>query len=121
MHPEEIEAVINRHPAVQMSRVKSRRSPITGSIVVADIILAANGRHREKEIRDEILSECRDCLVSYKVPAVISFVQMLDVTPAGKRACAGELDKQLMRSIICLAFDGVQDSCHISLRQHLRM
>ena len=86
VHPEEIEAVINRHPAVQMSRVKSRRSPITGSIVVADIILAANGRHREKEIRDEILSECRNCLVSYKVPAVISFVEMLDVTPAGKLA-----------------------------------
>ena len=85
VHPEEIEAVVNRHPAVQMSRARSRRSPITGSIVVADIILAANGR-REKEIRDEILRDCRESLASYKVPAVINFVETLDVTPAGKLA-----------------------------------
>lgn len=85
VHPEEIEAVVNRHPAVRMSRARSRRSPITGSIVVADIILAANGR-REKEIRDEILRDCRESLASYKVPAVINFVETLDVTPAGKLA-----------------------------------
>lgn len=40
VHPEEIEAVINRHADVRMSRAKSRRSPITGGIVVADVILA---------------------------------------------------------------------------------
>ncbi len=40
VHPEEIEAVINRHAEVRMSRARSRRSPITGSIVVADVILA---------------------------------------------------------------------------------
>ena len=86
VHPEEIEAVISRHPAVRMSRAKSRRSPITGSIVVADIVLAANGVGREKEIRDEIISDCRDQLAPYKVPAVISFVETLDVTAAGKLA-----------------------------------
>jgi acyl-CoA synthetase (AMP-forming)/AMP-acid ligase II len=86
VHPEEIEAVINRHQAVRMSRAKSRRSPITGSIVVADIVLAANGVGREKEIRDEILRDCRAKLASYKVPALIRFVETLDVTPAGKLA-----------------------------------
>ena len=86
VHPEEIEAVINRHPAVRMSRAKSRRSPITGSIVVADVVLAADGIGREKEIRDEILRDCRAQLASYKVPAVIRFVETLDVTPAGKLA-----------------------------------
>jgi acyl-coenzyme A synthetase/AMP-(fatty) acid ligase len=86
VHPEEIEAVINRHQAVRMSRAKSRRSPITGSIVVADVVLAANGIGREKEIRDEILRDCRDQLAPYKVPAVISFVEALDVTAAGKLA-----------------------------------
>jgi hypothetical protein len=35
-----------------MSRAKSRRSPITGSIVVADVVLA-NGLGRENGIRDE--------------------------------------------------------------------
>jgi len=86
VHPEEIEAVINRHAQVRMSRAKSRRSPITGSIVVADVILTADGAGRAKEIRDEILAECRTSLASHKVPAVIRFVDTLDVTPAGKLA-----------------------------------
>ena len=86
VHPEEIEAVINRHADVRMSRAKSRRSPITGSVVVADVILTAAGAGRAKDIRDEILSQCRASLASHKVPAVIRFVEALDVTPAGKLA-----------------------------------
>jgi acyl-coenzyme A synthetase/AMP-(fatty) acid ligase len=86
VHPEEIEAVINRHAAVRMSRAKSRRSPITGAIVVADVILTAGSTDRAKDIRDEILGDCRASLASHKVPAVIRFVEALDVTPAGKLA-----------------------------------
>jgi acyl-coenzyme A synthetase/AMP-(fatty) acid ligase len=86
VHPEEIEAVINHHPHVRMSRAKSRRSPITGSIVVADVVLADNASERAKDIRDEILKTCRASLASHKVPAVIRFVEALDVTPAGKLA-----------------------------------
>ncbi len=87
VHPEEIEAVINRHPDVRMSRAKSRRSPITGGVVVADVILAdGTDPGRAREIRDAILAECRDRLASHKVPAVIRFVDALDVTPAGKLA-----------------------------------
>jgi len=84
VHPEEIEAVINRHPQVRMSRAKSRRSPITGSIVVADVVLADGGENRTNEIRDEILRCCQTSLAPHKVPAVIRFVVTLDVTPAGK-------------------------------------
>ncbi|MBR0853640.1 class I adenylate-forming enzyme family protein [Bradyrhizobium liaoningense] len=87
VHPEEIEAVINRHADVRMSRAKSRRSPITGGIVVADVILAdGTDPGRAKEIRDQILDQCRAQLASHKVPAVIRFVEALDVTPAGKLA-----------------------------------
>ena len=39
MHPEEIEPLLNRHPAVQMSCVHSQANPITGSLVVADVVL----------------------------------------------------------------------------------
>ena len=35
VHPEEVEAAINRHPEVRMSLVRKRKSPITGAIVVA--------------------------------------------------------------------------------------
>lgn len=87
VHPEEIEAVINRHPDVRMSRAKSRKSPITGGIVVADVILTEGADQvRVKEIRDQILDQCRAQLASHKVPAVIRFVEALDVTPAGKLA-----------------------------------
>src|ERR1700683_933444 len=57
VHPEEIEAVINRDDAVRMSRVKARKSPITGAIVAADVVLADgdNGSRRDT-IRDEILA-----------------------------------------------------------------
>jgi acyl-coenzyme A synthetase/AMP-(fatty) acid ligase len=84
VHPEEIEAIINRHPDVRMSRAKSRKSPITGAIVVADVVLTESGAGRTREVRDEILADCRGNLASHKVPAVIRFVEALDVTPAGK-------------------------------------
>ena len=44
VHPEEIEAVINRHPAVRMSLVRGRRNPITGAIVVAEVVLQRPAR-----------------------------------------------------------------------------
>jgi acyl-coenzyme A synthetase/AMP-(fatty) acid ligase len=87
VHPEEIEAVINRHAKVRMSCAKSRRSPITGAVVVADVILAdGEDAGRRDQIRDEILADCRAQLASHKVPAVIKFVASLDVTAAGKLA-----------------------------------
>ena len=55
VHPEEIEAVINGHASVRMSRARSRRSPITGAIVVADIVLADGADVvRQETIRTEI-------------------------------------------------------------------
>jgi acyl-coenzyme A synthetase/AMP-(fatty) acid ligase len=87
VHPEEIEAVINRHAEVRMSCAKSRRSPITGAIVVADVILADGcDPGRGGEIRDKILADCRASLAPHKVPAMIKFVSSLDITAAGKLA-----------------------------------
>lgn len=89
VHPEEIEAVINGHPEVRMSRAKSRRSPITGGIVVAEVVLTADADPaRAEAIRHEILAECRARLAAHKVPTMIRFVPELDVTPAGKLARA---------------------------------
>src|ERR1700688_169571 len=87
VHPEEIEAVINRHEEVRMSRARSRKSPITGAIVVADVILADGcDLSRGDEIRKKILADCRAQLPSHKVPAMIKFVDALDITAAGKLA-----------------------------------
>jgi len=87
VHPEEVEAVINRHPQVRASLVRSRRNLITGAIVVADIVLrtptdGASGR--TAAVKREILAVCRQALASYKVPAVIRFVAALDMAATGK-------------------------------------
>jgi acyl-coenzyme A synthetase/AMP-(fatty) acid ligase len=91
VYPEEIEQVIGRHPAVRMSLVQARRSPITGSIVSADVVLKDEALNdmpsddaRIGYLRNEILQYCRDCLPPHKVPASIRCVSELRLAAAGK-------------------------------------
>ena len=88
VHPEEVEAVINRHPDVRASLVRSRRNLITGSIVIADVVLQAppeaGAIDRSDDVRREILTACRRALANYKVPAAIRFVAALEVATTGK-------------------------------------
>jgi len=89
VHPEEIEAVINRHPCVRMSLVRGRQNPVTGSIVVADVVLKGEGQAPGKSpqqlaSKDDILKHCRETLPRHKVPAAISFVPALKVAATGK-------------------------------------
>jgi acyl-coenzyme A synthetase/AMP-(fatty) acid ligase len=97
VHPEEIEAVINRHPRVRMSLVRSKRSPITGAVVVADVVLkdvvpkdlalkSGGDNGALEQIKGDILTLCRDALQRHKVPAAISIVPTLDVAASGKLA-----------------------------------
>ncbi len=96
VHPEEVEAVINRHAGVRMSLVKGRSNPITGSIVVADVVpneteaggLAADAAARQAMLKREILQLCRAHLPEHKVPVLLRFAPSLAVTPAGKLARA---------------------------------
>jgi acyl-CoA synthetase (AMP-forming)/AMP-acid ligase II len=83
VHPEEIEAVINRHPGVQMSVVRARKSPITGAIVVADVVATSDNAAADT-LRHEILAACRGVLARYKVPASIRFVSAIEVAASGK-------------------------------------
>jgi acyl-CoA synthetase (AMP-forming)/AMP-acid ligase II len=91
VHPEDVEAVINRHPCVQMSLVKARRSSIMGQIVVADVVAKPGGcadasAHDMLTLEKQILDWCRGELAPYKVPAAIRFVPSIDVTASGKVA-----------------------------------
>jgi acyl-coenzyme A synthetase/AMP-(fatty) acid ligase len=90
INPEEVEAVINRHPGVRMSRVSSRKSPITGAIVIADVVLvdAANDNATFKQA---ILEACRDKLPAFKVPAMLRFVPGLELTAGGKLSRARDV------------------------------
>ena len=88
VHPEEVEAVINRHAGVRMSLVKARANPITGAIVVAEVVpeqaLAEGDAARQAKLKTEILQMCRDALPSHKVPVLLGFATSLAVTAAGK-------------------------------------
>jgi acyl-coenzyme A synthetase/AMP-(fatty) acid ligase len=89
VHPEEVEAVINRHPDVRMARVRARRSPLIGAVVTAEIVIAPGADEaRAARIRDEIKADCRLALDPHKRPATITIVGALDMTPSGKLARA---------------------------------
>lgn len=85
--PEEVESVINRHPAVHMSLVQTKKNPVTGALVVAKVVLRetpqSNGNDTGSLQRD-ILSLCRGALSSHKIPAAIYFVPALAVSESGK-------------------------------------
>jgi acyl-CoA synthetase (AMP-forming)/AMP-acid ligase II len=88
VYPEEIESVLNADPRVRMSLVRARRSPITGAVVVADVVLANPASPAASDapevVRDDLLAACRRVLAAHKVPAVMRFVPALEFTPAGK-------------------------------------
>jgi acyl-CoA synthetase (AMP-forming)/AMP-acid ligase II len=86
VHPEEIEAVINRHPQVRMSLVRGKRNAITGAIVIADVVLRTECRKDggDRVLKDDILALCREALPQHKIPVAITFVPALDVAATGK-------------------------------------
>ena len=76
--PEEIEAVLDRHPAVKRSRAYGRDHAVLGAVVVAEVVLLS-------EVTAPALKTwCRHSLSAFKVPAVIQFVDALPLTASGK-------------------------------------
>ena len=86
VHPEEVEAIINTHPRVRISRVTARRSPITGALVIAEVVPTEPSWPEQKEqgLVQEILELCRGALPAYKVPARVHLVPHLPISAAGK-------------------------------------
>ena len=83
VYPEEVEAVLNRGPAIRMSRVWARPNPIMGAVVAADVVL----REPSVEfgpVRDSLLRACRKTLAAHKVPVTLRAVPELDVAASGK-------------------------------------
>jgi len=87
VHPEEVEAVINRHPRVRMSLVYTRKNPIMGAIVAADVVLEPgieSSKTGLEAVQSEIMRHCRTELASHKVPVALKFVNSLQVAESGK-------------------------------------
>jgi acyl-CoA synthetase (AMP-forming)/AMP-acid ligase II len=89
VYPEEVEGVLNADPRVRMSLVRPKRNPITGAIVVAEVVLEEPGGasldpHEAEQIKNDLLEACRRILPAHKVPARLSFVPSLTLSAAGK-------------------------------------
>jgi acyl-coenzyme A synthetase/AMP-(fatty) acid ligase len=87
VHPETIEAVINQHPAVHMSRVSGRASPITGAIAVAEVVVNlsdAAGAPSFAVVKEEILGMCRTRLAAHEVPVTLRQVASIEIAASGK-------------------------------------
>jgi acyl-CoA synthetase (AMP-forming)/AMP-acid ligase II len=88
VYPEEVESVLNADPRVRMSRVMARRNPITGALVVAEVVLLDPERAIDQKgaetVKSDLLDACRRTLAVHKVPALLRFVPALELTAAGK-------------------------------------
>lgn len=79
--PEEIEVVLNTHPAVARSRVYAERHPTLGSFPCAEVILE---KGKEMPPVRELRSCCMERLASYKIPLKFSEVGSIELTASGK-------------------------------------
>jgi acyl-CoA synthetase (AMP-forming)/AMP-acid ligase II len=89
VYPEEVEGVLNADPRVRMSLVRPKRNPITGAIVVAEVVLEESGGpaldpREAEQIKNDLLEACRRALPAHKVPVRVSFVPALNLSAAGK-------------------------------------
>lgn len=76
--PEEIEAVLNQHPAVKRSRAFGRGHAAFGSVPVAEVELLESVAPRD------LRAWCRDRLSAFKVPVAIQAVDAIALTASGK-------------------------------------
>ena len=74
--PEEIEAVLNRHPDVRESRVYGKLHPHLGEVVEAELVMNSAAASL-----DSVRAFCREHLASYKIPMRFTIVQELPRTP----------------------------------------
>jgi long-chain acyl-CoA synthetase len=74
--PEEIEAVLNRHPAVRESRAYGRLHSHLGEIIEAELVLT-----QPETNLDTVRDYCRSHLASFKVPSSLHVVNSLPRTP----------------------------------------
>jgi acyl-CoA synthetase (AMP-forming)/AMP-acid ligase II len=83
--PEEIETILNYHPAVILSKVYGRKNSLMGMVVCAEVITRNVLPSSERSLlKKELNKYCRKKLVPYQVPAIIKFVDVIEVNNSGK-------------------------------------
>lgn len=80
VYPQEVERIINTHPAVALSAVVAMKHVIQGEIPRAFIVLKPGMTATEREI----IEFCKGKLANYKVPRKVDFVEELPFSASGK-------------------------------------
>jgi fatty-acyl-CoA synthase len=80
--PAEVEALMFRHPAIQEACIIATRDAYRGESVKAVVVLRST--HKGQVNEQEIIDWCRDNMAVYKVPRVVSFVDVLPKSGSGK-------------------------------------
>jgi len=80
VYPNEIEAVLYRHPAVHMCAIIGVPDERWGEVGLACVVLKPGATATE----DELLSLMRDNLARYKVPKGVTFLSQLPLSGMGK-------------------------------------
>ncbi|MDJ0786929.1 MAG: class I adenylate-forming enzyme family protein [Myxococcota bacterium] len=78
---EEVEAVLEQHPAIERSRVHARTHPHLGEIPVVDVVVAEGAAAPG---RKDLAAFCKGRLPAYKIPREVRVVASLDETVTGK-------------------------------------
>jgi acyl-CoA synthetase (AMP-forming)/AMP-acid ligase II len=78
VHPLEVEEIIQSIKGVFMAKVSGRKNPITGQLVVAEVVLKEG--FSEEDIRKKIIEECSSKLSRQKVPKIIKFTKTIDTS-----------------------------------------
>lgn len=79
--PEEVEAVLNQHPAVKLCRISGYMHSFLGERIQAEVVLLNSEKKLDVE---ELISFCRNRLSPYKIPQQINFVEALPMTYSQK-------------------------------------
>ena len=80
VYPQEVEAVLCKHPAVHAAVAVGEKNKVAGELVKAFIILNEGAQATPKEL----MEYCKDHLAHYKVPRKIGFVKEYPISQTGK-------------------------------------
>jgi len=80
--PEDVEALLNEHPAVLQSAVIGVPDPVKGEQVKAFVVLRE--KNKESVTSEELIRWAKENMAAYKYPRQIEILEYLPATPSGK-------------------------------------
>jgi long-chain acyl-CoA synthetase len=80
--PEDVEVLLNKHPAIRQSAVIGVPNPLKGEVVKAFVVL--QGDHKQSITAEQIIKWAKETMAAYKYPRYVEIIDQLPATPSGK-------------------------------------